>query len=125
MRISDWSSDVCASDLHDELRPGESRDFRVHTGGADGKGVRFRLEIADLAKEGLIGGRIERPGISAMPFVDARLKHVALVKQPEVARRKGGQIIGQAFPEGVGLNTRPGQHTTDNALIANGNGAWR
>src|SRR3546814_4564208 len=90
MRISDWSSDVCSSDLgignhlraargiiaaplfravplgndigaiervikaaparvrrvqriagvgerHDELRPGESRDFRVHTGGADGK----------------------------------------------------------------------------------------
>src|SRR3546814_1844047 len=105
MRISDWSSDVCSSDLgignhlraargiiaaplfravplgndigaiervikaaparvrrvqriagvgerHDELRPGESRDFRVHTGGADGKGDRIRLEIADLAKTG-------------------------------------------------------------------------
>src|SRR3546814_13793525 len=27
MRISDWSSDVCSSDLHDDLRPIEARDI--------------------------------------------------------------------------------------------------
>src|SRR3546814_3411521 len=52
-----------------------------------------------------------------MPFVDARLKHVALVQQRAVARRKGGQIIGQAFPEGVGLHTCAGQHLIVDELI--------
>src|SRR3546814_10930224 len=56
MRISDWSSDVCSSDLHD-IRHARGRTLRVREGGDDLAIDADRLVVLRVAGE---EGRIAR-----------------------------------------------------------------
>src|SRR3546814_1921466 len=57
MRISDWSSDVCSSDLH-KLQPGEDKQFAAEIDDA----TAMALLVRDAAKaEKTVQGLVETP----------------------------------------------------------------
>src|SRR3546814_18279281 len=70
MRISDWSSDVCSSDLEDEGSEATASDL-VRLTGVDKAGVSRAL--ASLGRRGLVS--------SATPATDARRVAVSLTRK--------------------------------------------
>src|SRR3546814_9708022 len=83
MRISDWSSDVCSSDLRD-LRP---------VGG----------HVDKLVPAGDVAGRIDTGSGGPHPLVDP----------DSPVRRQSYAGLLQAQPSGVGLAARSEEHTSE------------
>ncbi len=71
------------------------------------KGGRFVHQIADLAQEGLVGGRIVRDaGAGLMPGVDLGLQVLALGQQGLVQRCVAAEHLGHARPEPAGVHAQ-------------------
>src|SRR3546814_11676223 len=93
MRISDWSSDVCSSDLHRRPCPADAGDGRALLCGEPGLGRRGD------------GGRHRLGGAAgALPAVAAHLSDVprrALLRQQSLyLERAGGTAAARALAEG-------------------------
>src|SRR3546814_16197232 len=73
MRISDWSSDVCSSDLTGGARI--ARGHRVEQGAVIGDGIARQLALALLVDGGPRDRRHDRAGQRDHPIVAARLQH--------------------------------------------------
>src|SRR3546814_7840618 len=89
MRISDWSSDVCSSDLNGALT---LTSVRV---GSKGAIARF-AEITDrTAAEGLRGTALTVPRASLPPLGEGEYYHVDLVGLPVVtdAGTPAGRVV--------------------------------
>src|SRR3546814_20489612 len=86
MRISDWSSDVCSSDLIGDRLQGKSIGFGAHVAGPDERRageVPKQIEPEDLLKFGLIPEFVGRvPVIATLgdPDVDALVKILGELK---------------------------------------------
>src|SRR3546814_8332822 len=91
MRISDWSSDVCSSDLIDRLPAGAPvvRRQRLDTAAVEGDS---RAELGDQQKDDIAdAGGAERPGRPDMQDVDVALgQDVRERARPRSRRRVAG-----------------------------------
>jgi len=85
---------------HDQLRPGHSGDFGIDVLRADLERRRFGDQIANLVQEGLVFALVERLACAGqVPFVNLRLKRIALGQQGAVLRHEAIQQGGKAIPE--------------------------
>ena len=102
-RIGGVEQEAGVEDRHDQLRPGQPRDFVIDMGAADDEGRGLGDQIADVAEKLLIGGGVMglAPALF-MPAVDLRLQRIALAQQGDILRREARQDRGCARPEGVG-----------------------
>src|SRR3546814_13330071 len=66
MRISDWSSDVCSSDLRGVFVGGDGQD-----GGAIAPGLQFDARLPGYERVGLIGHAYYAPGVVSFGDVDS------------------------------------------------------
>src|SRR3546814_6330771 len=71
MRISDWSSDVCSSDLVPLGRQTRHARQRLHRPGRDRAAAGDRRLL--LARRLPVGSRIYGPGLLVLPAVDGHL----------------------------------------------------
>src|SRR3546814_9504426 len=122
MRISDWSSDVCSSDLLglvvvDEARPGrEAEPQAVRVPQALGNRLVQQLRLHRLEQAGLLGApqapgihRDEDVGWAIGPLaLDALDKRVALRLD---AVDLDARLLGEAAVEGVIGLVRSAEHT--------------
>src|SRR3546814_20681551 len=106
MRISDWSSDVCSSDLH-RRPPQRVVDEVFEADGAIGEGAGDRVADAELCLHD--GGRrltdLERPGdgFPRLPIdPDRDAPHGACVKARLLRNRKGG-VDGRMVEAAAGI----------------------
>src|SRR3546814_20261058 len=79
MRISDWSSDVCSSDLQD-ARPHRGRGRGRGRGGRGGRGGQGR-------------GRFQQPKPVELPKVDSLEEFPALVGKPKAPEAAKGLAV--------------------------------
>src|SRR3546814_5682253 len=94
MRISDWSSDVCSSDLVGALATGDAglRDLNLTVGvglrgvfvGGDGQdggaiapGLQFDARLPGYERVGLIGHAYYAPGVVSFGDVDRSEEHTS------------------------------------------------
>src|SRR3546814_9600075 len=112
MRISDWSSDVCSSDLHDrqrqDRRPLVSGDRRVHA-----------RPVALLLRRGLVLDSVIQTADTPLTAEDFRLtarsgfgdgwNHYA----PSMAAFRGKVYVGTKRGRCAGLNVRSGEETAE------------
>src|SRR3546814_12463623 len=71
MRISDWSSDVCSSDLRKVSPIAAGSGLLLRRGGLGGRGGRFRAGRGDLRRAAEPGDRLDR--IFELEVLDAFL----------------------------------------------------
>src|SRR3546814_12260638 len=95
-RISDWSSDVCSSDLADRAVVHQQLQLAVRAAQQGGDGISLRIErgvAIDLAEAGahrLEGGeQLLELEVACVEFQPAAHRHAAAV-EGDVDDRKGG-----------------------------------
>src|SRR3546814_15567704 len=124
MRISDWSSDVCSSDLLGDLSP----RFRVHRG----KQSCIRELTLQIAQNALIVSTALRP-FGEAPEV-AFLHGLATFEGERAEGRRGAGVNGElhrhfiqiAIDEGLALgHPRDGMAALPQALHQIGSASWR
>ena len=92
---------------HHELRPGDRGDLRIDVFGGDADRLRLGHQVANVAQECLIGGRVERlTAMRQVPGVDRRLQRVALVQQRPVAWRQVAHQRAEPRPEPGRIHAR-------------------
>src|SRR5262249_36299478 len=85
---------------HDELGPGNYRDFVIDISGSDSKVVPFGQNIADVTQKPLVVAQIKwLAGALTMILIDAGLELVANLKQLAIALAAVTQQFGEAAPE--------------------------
>src|SRR3546814_10932118 len=115
MRISDWSSDVCSSDLHPRPRPAE-RQAPVSGGLSDGVGEAVDSAAGEAPDGEALGGVTIRPAaLRDVPAIQAIYAHPVLhgtasfagepPAKAEIARHLPGGA--QRGPPDPGAGTRP------------------
>ena len=96
---------------HNQLRTGHDRDFRIDVLGGDGEIVGLGNQIADIAQEGAVFGRILRLARPVrVPVVDLQLQRVAPCQQRPVARNQTVQQGGKPLPERGRIAAQRRQH---------------
>src|SRR3546814_20203131 len=125
MRISDWSSDVCSSYLHDQVSPvpfEEIEPILAASWGADWRGEFTQFDeqplasasVAQTYSASLLDGadviiKVRRPGTAARMEADVRLltrlAAVAEDRSPEIADRKS-VVSGKSVSVRVDLGGR-------------------
>ncbi len=79
---------------HDELRAGDARNLIIDVGGIDSEVGPLGNEVADLDKESLVRGQVERLALARpVPRIDLGLQVVALFQQCAVS---GRQVVNEA-----------------------------
>src|SRR3546814_7806500 len=105
MRISDWSSDVCSSDLDPPLQA-EPRDQQLRRGGrGEGEDERdLRGPVAHPVKKRAVGGRADERG--APRELGDLVETVARIKEHhhQKERRKGQPIAAGEDRKSTRLN---------------------
>src|SRR3546814_16529601 len=108
MRISDWSSDVCSSDLHVHVRCLEralddaaeaGRAGRRHRGLARGRGLEKQV-LADGVEARLVGE------IGQLELADAHRRHLAVEVAVDLAALVHRERDGIVWPRDAGLYER-------------------
>ena len=95
---------------HHQLRARGGGDLVVDAGGGDGEVVGFRLQIADLGEELLVGLRVDRLDDPVpVPLVDLGLQLVAAGQQVLILRCQIGDHLVDAGPEAVRIDVGAGQ----------------
>ena len=95
---------------HDELRPRDLRDLRVHALRVDQKVRALRLQIAQLFEKRPVRIEIERAAaVLAVPAVDRGLQLQPAFQQGAVTRSDLVDQIRQALPESSRLHPGTGQ----------------
>src|SRR3546814_4233637 len=102
MRISDWSSDVCSSDLHRERR-GHGATRRWPLGCEGGHGGGGREEHVDLREE----GRCVEGQLLARSDRTGELRHRVGLSLLEDAAAVAGEVVGDGRPH------RSEEHTSE------------
>src|SRR3546814_15730549 len=98
MRISDWSSDVCSSDLRKVSPIAAGSGLLLRRGGLGGRGGRFRAGRGDLRRAAEPGDRLDR--IFELEVLDAFLFEIL------GGRRKARLVLGVLGQDRVvGLDT--------------------
>ena len=92
---------TCVRNRHDELRSGDMSNFIVDVRRLDISRRRFGLKVSDLFEKRFVGGLVGYgPGVAPVPFVDHRLKTIALAQKSSIFRRQIVQKFREAHPEG-------------------------
>src|SRR3546814_2187373 len=105
MRISDWSSDVCSSDLWSERESGLAARFRI--GGAIARRIAFAAKLGPLEKAGAI--------VAKPPALDAKDDAPCLVLGAIRAAVDRPMLAAVLLAAAHGLAERP-KHRADVAI---------
>src|SRR5690606_18773596 len=99
---------------HHQLRTGDVSDLGIDVGSVDGEIRSLGDQIADVAEEGLVGGKVEKlPRARAMPIVDLRLQRIALCEKIAVPWRQVVHDAVEVSPERRSGYARAGQSLVD------------
>src|SRR3546814_19037543 len=117
MRISDWSSDVCSSDLLDR------QDDGVDAGGDAGGIVALSERRQDLVGDDGVGGSVGQVAFEAIADLDAHLALVVCNDQQHAvvaALLADAPVAAELVATGAAcgaLQRRPTRHQTGNAPV--------
>src|SRR3546814_2790905 len=111
MRISDWSSDVCSSDLHDGFSRLEHLEYFT---GAAVAGDHLRAEAAALFARDRIGGFVRHGCIDRGDRMQYGVIHASGLYRGKVkAQEDGGLFVTVAQFDGAVQLDRSEEHTSE------------
>src|SRR3546814_4774762 len=111
MRISDWSSDVCSSDLEDLVAVPLVPGLEVEAGeAADGGAVGAEMVLA--GGKGDLGAEVRGRDLEAQVAVVLGHRPVHLVDEDDVGLTSGEARLDQLLEEGAGVD-RSEEHTSE------------
>src|SRR3546814_2322331 len=104
MRISDWSSDVCSSDLNDEC---EETTARPRTAASPRSPQSPGNRLCGRPHRAGRSGRVLREGAPCVP--DARRRRANVAPPEREPRRSPARVL----PRGLSVNERSEEHTSE------------